>query len=57
MKVPTGLRERPWLRSPSPPESWDNAEGALDDRSWPVKIVGEEVDYWGDVRYVGELDL
>ena len=48
MKVPTGLPDEPWHRSPSPSESWS------DDDDWPMTIVGEEVDGWGNVRCVDE---
>ena len=33
-------------RSESPEEQWE------EDGDWELEIVGEEVDYWGDVRYV-----
>ena len=50
MKIPTGMPPEPWHRSPSPFESWSDYE----DTSWPLKIVGEEVDGWGNIRCVDE---
>jgi hypothetical protein len=34
-----------WRRSESPHEEWE------EDGDWAVSIIGEEVDYWGDIRY------
>lgn len=41
-----------WRRSPSPEESWSDAEGGNENGEWPIKgIVGEEVDPDGTLRY------
>lgn len=52
MPLPEGLPAEMWRRSPSPLESWEDADGACEDGSWPVRIVGEEVDAWGNIRCV-----
>lgn len=59
MALPEGLPAEMWRRSPSPIESWDDAEGACEDGSWPVRIIGEEVDASGKIRYVlrSSLDI
>ncbi|TFK27334.1 SET domain-containing protein [Coprinopsis marcescibilis] len=43
-----------WKRSESPVESFSDAEGADANECWEVDIVGEEVDYWGNVRLEAE---
>lgn len=41
-----------WKRSPSPEESWSDAEGGNENGEWPIKgVVGEEVDPDGTSRY------
>ncbi|KAG1756671.1 uncharacterized protein EDB91DRAFT_29956 [Suillus paluster] len=41
-----------WKRSPSPQESWSDAEGGNENGEWPIKgIVGEEVDPDGTLKY------
>ncbi|KAI9570436.1 hypothetical protein HD554DRAFT_2082081 [Boletus coccyginus] len=43
---------RMWEPSPSPQESWSDAEGGNEDGEWPVKaIVGEEIRLDGTSRY------
>ena len=43
---------RMWEPSPSPEESWSDAEGANEDNEWPVKaVVGEELRLDGTSRY------
>jgi len=33
-----------WKRSPSPEETWSDAEGGNENGEWPIKgIVGEEI--------------
>lgn len=40
-----------WKRSPSPEESWSDAEGGNENGEWPIKgVVGEEVDPDGTSR-------
>lgn len=46
---PKKARER-WQRSPTPAESWSDAEGANSDGEWEIEIIGEEVDEEGNVR-------
>lgn len=41
-----------WKRSPTPEESWSDAEGGNENGEWPIKgVVGEEVDPDGTSRY------
>lgn len=41
-----------WKRSPTPEESWSDAEGGNENGEWPIKgIVGEEVDPDGTSKY------
>lgn len=41
-----------WKRSPSPEESWSDAEGGNENGEWPIKgVVGEEVDPDGTSIY------
>ncbi|KAH6916057.1 SET domain-containing protein [Coprinopsis sp. MPI-PUGE-AT-0042] len=52
-KAPAGINEPVedlWRRSESPQEEWE------EDGDWGVSIIGEEVDYWGDVRYEVQWD-
>lgn len=51
--MPKKARER-WQRSPTPVESWSDAEGANSDGEWEIQIIGEEVDEEGNVRYEAE---
>ncbi|KAF8958465.1 hypothetical protein BDZ97DRAFT_1841573, partial [Flammula alnicola] len=46
-----GKPER-WRASEPPEESFDGAEGADDNGEWRFQIIGEEVDYKGDLLYV-----
>lgn len=44
--------DRMWQASPSPVETWSDAEGANEELEWPVKgIVGEEIRLDGTSRY------
>lgn len=48
---------RMWEPSPSPQESWSDAEGGNEDGEWPVKaIVGEEIRLDGTSRYGTHFD-
>ncbi|KIL61613.1 hypothetical protein M378DRAFT_166739 [Amanita muscaria Koide BX008] len=43
-------------RSPSPEETFSDAEGANSDGEWPLEIIGEEVDHLGEIRYEVKWD-
>ncbi|RDB30047.1 Histone-lysine N-methyltransferase, H3 lysine-9 specific, partial [Hypsizygus marmoreus] len=40
-----------WRPSPSPEETFSDAEGADGNGNWEVQIIGEEVDSQGNIRY------
>lgn len=44
-----GSDDEIWGRSPTPEETYT---GIADDDEWPVEIIGEEVNYWGEVLFV-----
>lgn len=41
-----------WRASEPPPDPWGDVDGADAEGKWRYKIIGEEVDYEGDIRYV-----
>lgn len=39
-----------WRPSPSPSETFSDADGADSDGGWPLKIVSEQVTHYGDIK-------
>jgi hypothetical protein len=52
-EMPRKKSPQPWRRSESPVEDWED----VSENEWGFDIVGEEVDYWGDVRYATHLSI
>ncbi|KAF8625395.1 hypothetical protein AX15_005401 [Amanita polypyramis BW_CC] len=40
-----------WRRSPSPEETFSEAEGANSDGEWPLEIIDEDITHYGEVKY------
>jgi histone-lysine N-methyltransferase SUV39H len=43
--------EQMFMPSPPPEESFSDAEGANSDGEWPLEIIGEEIDHYGNIKY------
>jgi hypothetical protein len=41
-----------WRASEPPPDPWGDVDGADDEGNWRFQIIGEEVDYEGNIKYV-----
>jgi hypothetical protein len=44
--------EEMFMPSPAPEESFSDADGANSDGEWPLEIIGEEIDHYGNIKYV-----